>query len=84
MYWVNEKCLSFMQMLCIKMVKLVGVLIPRHIAIIMDGNRRFAKRGGLNTSDGHSKGFDKLAEALKVYLFIISYKNPLPVQVVKY
>lgn len=42
------------------------MVIPEHVAIIMDGNRRFAKRDGLMTSDGHSKGFDKLAETMKV------------------
>ncbi|MEL4305091.1 polyprenyl diphosphate synthase [Methanococcoides sp. LMO-2] len=32
--------------------------VPEHVAIIMDGNRRFASRLGKRTSYGHSKGAD--------------------------
>lgn len=32
--------------------------IPGHIAIIMDGNRRFAKRRGMSMHHGHIKGAD--------------------------
>ncbi|CAG4940232.1 unnamed protein product [Colias eurytheme] len=61
--WVNENCVSFFQLLCIKIVKTGRV--PQHIAFIMDGNRRYAKKVSVKTSDGHSKGFDKLSETLK-------------------
>jgi undecaprenyl diphosphate synthase len=30
--------------------------LPKHIAIIMDGNRRWAKENGLTTKEGHKKG----------------------------
>ena len=33
--------------------------IPNHIAIIMDGNRRYAKMFGLDTAEGHRAGADK-------------------------
>ena len=40
--------------------------MPHHVAIIMDGNRRFAKEIGLgNTLDGHEKGREKLEEVLE-------------------
>src|SRR2546428_6194880 len=38
--------------------------VPKHVAIIMDGNRRFAKEIGLTTIEGHEKGRLKLEEVL--------------------
>lgn len=34
--------------------------LPQHIAIIMDGNRRWARERGLNVSDGHKRGAETL------------------------
>ena len=34
--------------------------LPKHIAIIMDGNRRWAKQRGLSTREGHKAGADAL------------------------
>lgn len=39
-----------------------GTKIPDHIAIIPDGNRRWARARGLNTLEGHRKGFDRAVE----------------------
>ncbi|KAJ8726827.1 hypothetical protein PYW08_015224 [Mythimna loreyi] len=63
MSWVRENCVSFFELLCIKVVKTGRV--PQHIAFIMDGNRRFAKKNSVNNCAGHYKGFDKLSETLK-------------------
>ncbi len=38
--------------------------IPKHVAIIMDGNRRLAKKLGINPWDGHELGAKKLEEVL--------------------
>jgi tritrans,polycis-undecaprenyl-diphosphate synthase [geranylgeranyl-diphosphate specific] len=38
--------------------------VPRHLAIIMDGNRRYAKDNGLLVHDGHVQGKEKLEELL--------------------
>ena len=48
--------------------------IPKHIAIIMDGNRRWAKRRGLNTSEGHKAGAKNL-EKIVDYCREIGVKN---------
>jgi len=59
-------------------------ILPRHIAVIMDGNGRWAKRRGLPRSAGHKKGADSvrtLLEAAKemgihyVTLFSFSSEN---------
>jgi len=38
---------------------------PQHLAVIMDGNRRFAESVGLTTAGGHERGRDKLEEVLE-------------------
>lgn len=40
-------------------------IMPKHIAIIMDGNRRWAKSKGLDGSLGHKKGAEVLEEVAK-------------------
>ena len=40
--------------------------IPEHVAIIMDGNGRWAKQRGLPRSLGHNKGVSVLKEIIKV------------------
>src|SRR5882724_8279028 len=39
--------------------------IPQTIGIIMDGNRRFAKKNKLNTFSGHQAGYKKLEEVIE-------------------
>ncbi len=39
--------------------------IPSHIAIIMDGNRRWARQHGLAASKGHEAGADTLEEVME-------------------
>ncbi len=39
--------------------------LPKHIAIIMDGNRRWAKERGLTTKDGHKAGSKNLERIAK-------------------
>lgn len=39
--------------------------VPHHVAVIMDGNRRYAAEMGMLVSDGHEKGKQKLEEMLE-------------------
>ena len=39
--------------------------LPEHIAIIMDGNRRWAKQRGLEASLGHKEGAENLKRIAK-------------------
>jgi tritrans,polycis-undecaprenyl-diphosphate synthase [geranylgeranyl-diphosphate specific] len=49
-----------------RLIRLVqGDPIPKHVAIIMDGNRRFATDIGLDPMEGHQLGRDKLEELLE-------------------
>lgn len=50
------------------------MLLPNHIGIIPDGNRRWAKIRGLNPYVGHWVGAKKLEEILK-YLFKLGIKK---------
>lgn len=40
-------------------------IIPKHIAIIMDGNRRWARAQGLPDIEGHKKGSDALEKIVE-------------------
>ena len=48
-------------------------IIPEHIAIILDGNRRWAKERGLPTFFGHKKGMDN-AKKIIIYAKKIGVK----------
>jgi len=39
--------------------------IPRHVAIVMDGNGRWAKQRGLKRTDGHAAGEEALFDTVK-------------------
>ena len=36
--------------------------VPQHIVLFPDGNRRWAKQKGLNSLEGHKKGYDNLLD----------------------
>jgi tritrans,polycis-undecaprenyl-diphosphate synthase [geranylgeranyl-diphosphate specific] len=48
--------------------------VPKHVAIIMDGNRRFATELGLSPKAGHLFGRDKIEEVLG-WCFDLNIKN---------
>jgi len=63
MSWIRESTLSCFQYIAVKIIK--SGIVPRHIALIMDGNRRFAKKNSVRHVEGHTRGFDKLSETLQ-------------------
>ncbi len=40
-------------------------ILPRHLGIIIDGNRRWAKLNGLPTLEGHKRGFKAVKRVIK-------------------
>lgn len=48
--------------------------VPEHVAVIMDGNRRFASSLGLSPELGHQFGRDKIKEVLE-WCFELGIKN---------
>ncbi|WP_377269632.1 isoprenyl transferase [Peterkaempfera sp. SMS 1(5)a] len=38
--------------------------VPRHVGVMLDGNRRWARAAGISTADGHRHGADKIQEFL--------------------
>lgn len=44
--------------------RLIAEEMPRHVSIIMDGNRRFAWNNSSKTAVGHSEGKEKLKEVM--------------------
>lgn len=54
--------------------KLDPTMLPKHIAIIMDGNRRWAKKNGLPDVKGHEAGSENLQKIVE-YCKDIGIKN---------
>ncbi|XP_031827321.1 dehydrodolichyl diphosphate synthase subunit [Nomia melanderi] len=63
MSWIRESTFTWFQFLATQVLK--AGHIPKHVAFIMDGNRRYATKNGMQKIQGHSKGFDKFAETLQ-------------------
>uniref|UniRef100_A3KGL0 Alkyl transferase n=1 Tax=Mus musculus TaxID=10090 RepID=A3KGL0_MOUSE len=63
MSWIKEGELSLWERFCANIIKAGPV--PKHIAFIMDGNRRYAKKCQVERQEGHTQGFNKLAETLR-------------------
>ncbi len=62
--------------------QLVPELVPRHVAVIMDGNGRWAKERGKNRLSGHKAGIEAVRETIRCasdigvrYLTIYSFSS---------
>ncbi|KAM4601491.1 dehydrodolichyl diphosphate synthase complex subunit DHDDS [Polymixia lowei] len=63
MSWIREGELNLIERLSANILK-AGPM-PKHVAFIMDGNRRFARKKNVERQEGHTQGFNKLAETLR-------------------
>ncbi|XP_036141507.1 dehydrodolichyl diphosphate synthase complex subunit DHDDS-like [Monomorium pharaonis] len=63
MWWTLKYILNWVQSLVIRFIKTGD--IPKHIALIMDGNRRYAKKRNIARKEAHLMGFKKMMETLK-------------------
>ncbi|XP_058055419.1 dehydrodolichyl diphosphate synthase complex subunit DHDDS [Anopheles bellator] len=61
--WVRESNLYWYHRWIIRVLR--AGPIPAHVAFIMDGNRRYAKKANIAKAEGHSAGFEKLSETLQ-------------------
>lgn len=52
--WIFEKPLWWVHRMCFYVLKWGSM--PKHIAFIMDGNRRYAKKLGADRIAGHQRG----------------------------
>ncbi|KAL9889476.1 dehydrodolichyl diphosphate synthase complex subunit DHDDS-like [Glossina fuscipes fuscipes] len=64
MTWVSDYKYTWYEKLAMNVIRSGGHL-PDHVAFVMDGNRRYAKLEHIRKIDGHSRGFDKLADCLR-------------------
>jgi undecaprenyl diphosphate synthase len=46
----------------------LGVAVPQHVAIIMDGNGRWARERGLLRTEGHRAGMERIRDAVTLCL----------------
>ena len=42
-----------------------GAEVPRHVGVILDGNRRWARSVGAASAEGHQRGADKIVDLLR-------------------
>ena len=70
--YVSKKFNEFRDIKSIDQIKKNPV--PEHVAVIMDGNRRFASSLGLSPEVGHQFGRDKIKEVLE-WCFELGIKN---------
>ncbi|SPP78268.1 dehydrodolichyl diphosphate synthase complex subunit DHDDS [Drosophila guanche] len=64
MSWVADYEYTWLERIFMRALRTCGH-IPKHVAFVMDGNRRFARSQQIDKIEGHSRGFSKLADCLR-------------------
>lgn len=62
--FINKKLSEYFSWILFSLLK-KGANLPKRVGIIMDGNRRYAKKKNLKTIQGHYQGMETLLELLK-------------------
>jgi len=70
MSWIRECTLNWFQSLALRIIKTGR--IPRHVAFIMDGNRRYANKRNIKKGEGHSRGY-VFEQSLQIYWLHLSH-----------
>ena len=52
--------------------------VPKHVAIIMDGNGRWAKKQGMMRVFGHKNGVKAVRASLEAQAMVVPRPQPLP------
>ena len=64
---IGDKCAAFLTWFQTRVLQRNAFsVLPQHVVIIPDGNRRFAKRFGWLPFAGHSRGSDRMVELVEV------------------
>jgi ditrans,polycis-polyprenyl diphosphate synthase len=85
-----QNVLGYCKNLLINILKTGSV--PKHVAFVMDGNRRYARQRNQEVAEGHNAGFDSLSKILEmcyavgvevvtIYAFSIENFNRTPFEV---
>jgi ditrans,polycis-polyprenyl diphosphate synthase len=64
--WLHSKLASRLQDILLTILS--AGPIPNHVAFVMDGNRRYARRNNKNVQQGHSDGFVALKRVRHTFL----------------
>lgn len=70
-YWVKSYShfeVPFLQKFCLNVLQ--AGIVPRHVAFIMDGNRRWARKNNLPIKKGHIEGFKNMTIILEWCLLV--------------
>lgn len=71
MSWIRDNVLSWFQRLAIRILKTGH--IPKHVAFIMDGNRRYASKTRIKHIEGHTIGYVLIKEILYIHVAFVFY-----------
>jgi len=71
--WIHSKIISKTQEIVLSV--LAAGPIPKHVAFVMDGNRRYARRCHKQILQGHAEGFVALKRVGGFYVASLTYRS---------